>query len=252
MAGVKKTINPLMKHTAIFFDLVNTLSDPDSDYLAHYTFLRRYLPVLQVSDVELHRLHQRYEVYFEEDYHKTLAGGAFISLCEYHALAFERLLQKDLPPNLSRHLVDQQVDWGTGFMEQHIRYCALYPEALPVVQVCRQAGYHVGLISDYDEYPLREILIKTGLLSELDSITSSEEVQAYKPDPKIFQAALNKAGMDAQQAIYVGDRWERDVAGAKKMGMTAILVGAETPRHPPPDLHLKHIRELPAWLAKLD
>ena len=240
-----------MKSQAIFFDFVNTLSDPGSDYLAHRTFLRQHLPVADISDGELEQLHQHYEVYFEADYHKTLSGGPFISLCECHALAFKRLVQKDLPPALGRQLTKEQIDWGAGFMEQHIRYCTLYPEALPVVQACRQAGFYVGLISDYDDYPLRVILSKTGLLTELDSITTSEEVRSYKPGVKIFQAALDKAGLSALQAIYVGDRWERDVAGAKKMGMTAILVGDETPGNPPPDLHLGHIRELPAMLTSL-
>lgn len=252
MAGARKISELPLKHNAIFFDFVNTLSDPGGDYLAHQTFLRRYLPLAEIGEQDLQRLLQRFEVYFEEDYHKTLAGGPFISLIECHTLAFARLVEKDLPPALSRQLTNRQVDWGAGFMEQHIHYCTLYPEALPVVQVCRQAGYFVGLISDYDEYPLREILSRTGLLNELDSITSSEEVHAYKPDAKIFQDALNKAGILAQQAIYVGDRWERDVAGAKRMGMTAILVGDEKPGTPPPDFHLRHIRELPAYLAKYD
>jgi HAD superfamily hydrolase (TIGR01549 family) len=252
VAGARRIIDPLMKHTAIFFDFVNTLSDPGSDYLAHSTFLRRYLPVAEIGEQNLPRLQQRFEAYFEEDYRKTLAGGPFISMSDCHAMAFIRLVEKDLPPALSKQLANREADWGAGFMEQHIHYCNLYPEALPVVQVCRQAGYHVGLISDYDEYPLKEILSRTGLLSELDSITSSEEVHAYKPQAKIFQAALNKAGIAAQQAIYVGDRWERDVAGAKKMGMTAILVGDEKPGTPPPDFHLQYIRELPACLTKYD
>ena len=47
---------------------------------------------------------------------------------------------------------------------------------------------------------------------------------AEKPDPRIFQLALERLGTPAAASIFVGDSTERDVAGARAAGMRAIDV----------------------------
>ena len=50
----------------------------------------------------------------------------------------------------------------------------------------------------------------------------SESVGFWKPDPRIFELALDEAGVAAHEAVYIGDSPGHDVAGAKAAGLTSI------------------------------
>jgi putative hydrolase of the HAD superfamily len=49
------------------------------------------------------------------------------------------------------------------------------------------------------------------------------EVNSYKPDTGLFEHALKRADVSAQQAIYVGDNYFADVIGARRAGLTPVL-----------------------------
>tara|TARA_A100001037_G_scaffold25361_1_gene20731 strand:+ start:56089 stop:56832 length:744 start_codon:yes stop_codon:yes gene_type:complete len=69
-------------------------------------------------------------------------------------------------------------------------------------------------------------------------IESSESLESYKPDPRIFARFIDKTGIDPAQVIYVGDSIYDDAHGSKLAGMISILVNRDqqTPgRTPPPD-----------------
>jgi putative hydrolase of the HAD superfamily len=55
-----------------------------------------------------------------------------------------------------------------------------------------------------------------------DIIVCSEEVGFNKPDPKIFQYALTKAGTTAEHSFMIGDDYEVDILGAEGVGMKAV------------------------------
>ena len=57
-----------------------------------------------------------------------------------------------------------------------------------------------------------------------DTVVSSEQAMAYKPDPRIFAALCESAGAEPAQVLYVGDSPYDDVHGAKLAGMQAALV----------------------------
>ena len=63
-----------------------------------------------------------------------------------------------------------------------------------------------------------------GLEPYLDFVVTSGEVGAEKPKPPIFLAALQQAGVDASEAVYVGDQYGTDVVGARGVGINPILI----------------------------
>jgi putative hydrolase of the HAD superfamily len=63
-----------------------------------------------------------------------------------------------------------------------------------------------------------------GLSAKLDVVVTSQDAGATKPKPEIFRFALQKAGLEPDEAIYVGDQYEIDVLGAKSVGMKGILI----------------------------
>jgi len=93
----------------------------------------------------------------------------------------------------------------------------LYDDVLPVMKALKERGLILGLISNL-------ILGEVDMSSHLDFIVTAQDVGVPKPEPPIFLAALERAGVDASQAIYVGDQYQTDVLGARGVGIAPILI----------------------------
>jgi putative hydrolase of the HAD superfamily len=99
----------------------------------------------------------------------------------------------------------------------------VFPDVEDTMREARARGLHVGVISNWDER-LRPLLTDMGLARHFGSITVSCEVGAEKPDGRMFHAALQAAGVAADEAVHVGDNDNEDVRGAEAVGMRAILL----------------------------
>jgi putative hydrolase of the HAD superfamily len=91
---------------------------------------------------------------------------------------------------------------------------ALFPEVHEVLAPLRPQ-YRLGLISNFDGR-LRPILAHLGLAGGFDPLVISSEVGADKPDPWIFQRALELAGSAPAESLHVGDEPHSDWEGAAK------------------------------------
>ena len=65
----------------------------------------------------------------------------------------------------------------------------------------------------------------TGSTRCVDDWTSSEEAESCKPDRRIYEVALAKAGSTPAETLFVGDSLQHDVAGARAVGMRTVLIG---------------------------
>ena len=63
-----------------------------------------------------------------------------------------------------------------------------------------------------------------GLTPELETIVSSAEVGLHKPDPRIFELACERLGVDPVEAAHVGDHHYADIVGAQAVGMLPVLI----------------------------
>lgn len=70
----------------------------------------------------------------------------------------------------------------------------------------------------------------------IDELVVSEEVGFIKPDPRIFQVALQRIGCTAQDVVMIGDAWKADVLGATRAGMRAIWLNRTGMACPDPAL----------------
>ena len=111
-----------------------------------------------------------------------------------------------------------------------------YPEAVATVSSLREAGLSVGVCSNWG-WQLDPCLQEVGLLDLVDAGITSARAGARKPHPGIYASSLDALGVDAADAVFVGDSWEPDVRGPRRIGMTAVHVwrAEERPgRRPPP------------------
>jgi epoxide hydrolase-like predicted phosphatase len=81
--------------------------------------------------------------------------------------------------------------------------------------------YQVGLLSNASSIARWLFTEKYPILEHFDSVTISAEEGVMKPDPRIFRVALERAGVEPGEALFVDDVL-RNVEGAQAIGMQAL------------------------------
>ncbi len=99
--------------------------------------------------------------------------------------------------------------------------------AVELLASIKDRGLSVGLISDVawglpSEFPMRDIR-HFGMDRCFDDYVFSTDVGLRKPHPKMFKIALSNLGVDASEAMYVGNSLAQDIKGAKGVGIKAVL-----------------------------
>lgn len=94
--------------------------------------------------------------------------------------------------------------------------------AREMLEYLKEKGYNIGLISN----GFREVQYRKMKSSQIDSyfdvVVLSDDVGVNKPDRRIFDFALEKAGASASESVIVGDNPDTDIAGAAMAGWRAI------------------------------
>jgi HAD superfamily hydrolase (TIGR01662 family) len=120
------------------------------------------------------------------------------------------------------HLAGQRIDRGYGLWNHPLDGVA---EAIAAI---RRGGIRVAVVSNSDG-SVTESLARAGLADLFEFVIDSHDVGVAKPDPQIFEAALERMGVDPAQAWYVGDSVFHDVNGALAASMAkAVLVDPYT------------------------
>ena len=125
------------------------------------------------------------------------------------------------------------VEWGAA-AERAFRRIAEYnrehnlwnqpnPQARAVLERLRRRDLAVGMISNSDG-SIERMITKHGLDVYFRFVLDSRVVGVEKPDPRIFQMALERAGVGPDEAVYVGDLYSIDVVGSRAAGLDAVLL----------------------------
>lgn len=99
----------------------------------------------------------------------------------------------------------------------------VYDDVVPFLERIRSRGIAVGIVSNWDAR-LAGILAGAGLAPYLDTVVSSAEVGLHKPDPRIFELALQRLDVAPAEALHVGDHHYADYVGATAVGCACILI----------------------------
>jgi putative hydrolase of the HAD superfamily len=121
----------------------------------------------------------------------------------------------------------------------------LYDDALPVLELLRDRGFLIGLLSNSSR-DLGEFVVHHNLRA--DAVLTSSAHGKTKPHESIFRAILGLLEVAPDEAVMVGDTIDDDVEGARAVGMRAVLLDREG-RYPEIDGRLDDLRELPAALG---
>ncbi|MDX6254976.1 MAG: putative hydrolase of the superfamily [Frankiales bacterium] len=103
----------------------------------------------------------------------------------------------------------------------------LYPSASAALVRLRSAGLRIAVITDGNPQIQRSKVAALGLDALVDHVVISDEIggrATRKPSPAPFLRALELCGTSAEEAVHIGDRPAKDVAGAAAAGMRCIRV----------------------------
>ncbi|MBI4868427.1 MAG: HAD-IA family hydrolase [Candidatus Wallbacteria bacterium] len=160
-------------------------------------------------------------------YFKVMLGEAGVTDRQFEAM---------VPLLLARH---QKVGLWI-----HVR-----PWTKPVLETLRRAGYRMAVVSNADGR-VESWLVRKTLGSYFETVLDSHVVGVEKPDPRIFEMALDRTGFAAREAIHVGDLYSVDVLGARRAGITPVLLDPMQ-AHPATDcLRIRGLSELTRLLPR--
>jgi HAD superfamily hydrolase (TIGR01662 family) len=132
----------------------------------------------------------------------------------------------------TRHIIEQMGGHGPGLeacaREIYEEWAAcqhfeLYDDVPEVLRQLTAAGVRIGLISNTHRC-LASFQSHFELQGLISATVSSSNHGLMKPHPSIFAAALQLAGVEATDAVMVGDSVRQDVQGALRAGMKAVLL----------------------------
>jgi HAD superfamily hydrolase (TIGR01509 family) len=133
---------------------------------------------------------------------------------------YEELLRTELgleEAALRAFLVAEHDAWGPGI--------ALLGAAHALLETLRSRGLKLAVVANHWPEPawlVRDEIERLGVAERVDAVVLAGDEGARKPDPRIFEQALAALGVEASEAVFVGDRLEADIGGAAALGMTTI------------------------------
>lgn len=131
--------------------------------------------------------------------------------------------------------------------ERRRAYYTPFPGTLDLLGTLRARGLKLGLITNGFAETHYEKLELLGLAASFDAVVCADEVGMVKPDPKIFLHACELLGTQPSRAAMVGDRYFRDIVGARNAGLFTIYIDVHSEPIPPnekPDVRVKGIQEV--------
>jgi putative hydrolase of the HAD superfamily len=197
-------------YEAVFWDIGGVILDLDSVRAGHHAFVGTLASEYGLDmDEALETWRDELGTHFT-----TRDGTEFRSARVGYQRAVEAMVGRELP----------EEEWLPAF-ERATRE-TLEPVDGTVETIRRLDGHvHQGILSDIDTWEGERLLAQFGVTEHLDAVTTSEEVGRTKPDPAMFETALDKASVEPARALMVGDRYANDMQGASRAGIHAVAFG---------------------------
>lgn len=136
-----------------------------------------------------------------------------------------------------------------GFREIR-NWSMVMPETPAYLASLRQKGYFLGVISNSGGR-LEDQMRHLGLRDYFHTVIDSAVVGVEKPHPEIFELALARAGVSANQSLFLGDTNATDVGGAQVAGLHAVLMDLIDAYPQAASPRIKTLPELDGVLASL-
>lgn len=200
------------KVTAVLFDLDDTLYDHRHAITAALGEVCAAEPGLLHAGFDA--MFRHYDAALEELHPQVVAGRI-----SYEAARTERyrrlLVWADLPDTRAEELADMQ-------LQSYLDNERLVPGTRALLNALRDRGLKLGIVSNSTRPEQTAKLQRLDIHQHFDTLVVSGDHGIAKPDARLFQIALSELSVAAGETVFVGDRWEIDVAGAQSAALRPV------------------------------
>ena len=193
--------------SAVLFDLDNTLIDfltfkKETTKAAATAMVKQGLPATEIETYG-----KIFSVYDEKgiEYQKT-----------FHDVIKSLKLEVNLAEKIQQAAI-------TAYLQKKFEVLRPYPMVKPTLKKLREKKLKLGIVTDAPRNKAWQRLVITGLENEFDVVVTHDDTLLKKPHPSPFYVALQKLNLLAPACLFVGDNPERDIKGAKELGMQTCL-----------------------------
>ncbi|RLE68091.1 MAG: hypothetical protein DRJ45_08470 [Thermoprotei archaeon] len=204
---------------AVIFDLIQTLTDPDSDKKLHMKIVDTLLKKFNIVSENIIEMTEKFNSILGRYYELAVHGGSFDIKYVLSSTLEEFLREFGIRSSEEDEKFFFRIYWDI-----HANNLEPRPGLIETIVGLRTKKYRIALLSDDTLDYINRVLKKFRILDLFDVVSSSEEIGRMKPHPDAFKLVLNRLGCSSQDAIMVGDSLERDIRGAKALGMKTVLI----------------------------
>ncbi|MDO5616436.1 MAG: YjjG family noncanonical pyrimidine nucleotidase [Cruoricaptor ignavus] len=205
-----------MKKQHIFFDLDNTLWDhrKNAELTLQELFRKEY--IAERYSISFDEFHREYFTINESLWAKIRDGEIDKEYLRKHRFYDTFLFFGIDDLELSQKFENQ-------FLDEVLSYNELVNGAYEILEYLAEKQYTLHILSNgFQEVTYRKCEL-SGIKNYFATITSADEIGIRKPQPEIFQFALNKANAKKEESIMIGDDWIADAEGASRFGIDAVF-----------------------------
>ena len=210
------------KYTHIFFDLDNTLWDFKTNSLHalqsafnHYQLKDENISFEAFFEVYSRHNHQLWDAYRNKQVRKKeLTNQRF-------QLTFNELGIREINAD----------EMNSHYLSEMPKQNHLIDGAIDLLDYLKSKGYKMFIITNGFREVQYKKLFNSGLQPYFEKVFISEEVQAPKPDPAIFEHAIKSANAKKASSIMIGDDYEVDILGAISFGIDVVYFDPESSKN---------------------
>ncbi|MDO5825390.1 MAG: haloacid dehalogenase [Methanosphaera sp. rholeuAM130] len=103
----------------------------------------------------------------------------------------------------------------------------LEPECFSILLYLKSKDYKVGLITNGKQLKQWEKLVRLGLYPFFDDVVTSESVGVEKPNPEIYEIAMERLDVTAGTSLMIGNSFETDIMGAYNAGIQSMIINSD-------------------------
>lgn len=207
----------------IFFDLDNTLWD-----------YRRNAKIILAKLFEEFQIQEKYAFSFNEFYPFYYESNESL----WADLRDQKVTKEDLRDrrfpeaftNMGIPNPEFAMDFEECFVNEVTQSNYLVEGAEELLEYL-QYKYSIHILSNGFEEVTHRKIENSIIKNYVKTITTAESAGVPKPDPIAFQTALNNAGVEKENSLYIGDDWIADMVGASRFGMKAIFFNPLNENH---------------------
>lgn len=126
----------------------------------------------------------------------------------------------------------------------------LFDDVKPALIEIEESGHRLGLVSNFEGW-LEQILVEQEVGESFDVTVISGVEGVEKPDPAIYELAVERAGVEPSRCVHVGDSMALDVVPASEVGIHAVLLDRVGRYGDPGCPTISSLEELPILISKL-